>query len=175
MKKTLLFICLMFLFCLALCAQEKAAPGACEKKAQVLLDKVLEMWNNPDLALIPELYTADAIATTSSMPEPYLGHEGIKKWIEITRVMMPDLKMTFDEVVVQGDKIATMWTMTGTNTGPMQMPGGVLPATGRKVRISGLGIDYLKDGKFAKEIVMFNTLEMLMQMGFQLAAPEVVK
>jgi len=172
MKKILVFICLLFLFCLALCAQDKAAPGACEKKAQVLLDKVLEMWNKPDLALIPELYTADTVATSISTPEPYVGHEGIRKWVENTRVWLPDLKMTFDEVVVQGDKIATMWTMTGTHNGPMQMPGGVLPATGRKVRISGMAIDYVKDGKFAREIVMFNILEMLMQMGFSLNPPK---
>jgi len=34
-----------------------------------------------------------------------------------------------------------------------------------------MAIDYLKDGKFAKEIVNFNTVEMLIQMGFQLAPP----
>ncbi|MCU0276281.1 MAG: ester cyclase [Acidobacteria bacterium] len=173
MKKLVAFVCLLVLSCFVLSAQMKSGPGRCEKKVQVLLDKVLEMWNKPDLALIPELYTADTVATTSSTPEPYVGLEGIKRWVENTRVMLPDLKMTFDEVVVQGDKVATIWTMTGTNTGPMQTPGGVLPATGRKVRISGMAIDYLKDGKFAKEIVNFNTLEMLMQMGFQLVPPQV--
>lgn len=172
MKKLVVFVCLMVLACAALSAQTKAGPGMCEKKARVLLDKVLEMWNKPDLALVPELYTADSVATTSSTPEPYVGQEGIRRWIENTRAMLPDLKMTFDEVVVQGDKVATIWTMTGTHTGPMQMPGGVLPATGRKVRITGMAIDYLKDGKFAKEVVMFNTLEMLMQMGFTLAPPK---
>lgn len=171
MNKTVVFGCLLILACLALSAGETAKPGMCDKKVQALLDKVLEMWNKPDIALIPELYTADTVAVTSSTPQPYIGHEGIKRWVENTRVMLPDLKMTFDEVVVQGEKVATIWTMTGTNTGPMQMPGGTLPPTGRKVRISGMAIDYLKDGKFAKEIVNFNTVEMLMQMGFQLAPP----
>ncbi len=172
MKKLTAFVFLLILACCTLGAQQKAGTSMCEKKAQVLLDKVLEMWNKPDLTLIPELYTADTVATSSSTPEPFVGHEGIRKWVENTRVMLPDLKMTFDEVVVQGDKVATIWTMTGTNTGPMQTPGGMLPPTGKKVRISGMAIDYLKDGKFAKEIVMFNTVEMLLQMGFQLVPPE---
>jgi len=172
MKKLVLLVCLAVAAFCALSGQQAGEKQMCEKKVQVLLDKVLEMWNKPDLALIPELYTTDTVATTSSTPEPYAGHDGIKKWIENTRVMLPDLKMTFDEVVVQGDKVVTMWTMSGTHTGPMLMPGGALPATGRKVRMSGLAIDYLKDGKFAKEIVMFNTLEMLMQMGFQLLPPK---
>ncbi|TFG73814.1 MAG: hypothetical protein E4H23_12990 [Chrysiogenales bacterium] len=86
--------------------------------------------------------------------------------------MMPDLVMAFPEVVVQGDKIVTVWTMTGTQTGPMVMPGGTLPPTGRKVSITGLSIDYLKDGKMAKEVVIFNALDMLMPLGFTLAPPQ---
>ena len=172
MKKLLVFVCLMVLFCFALGAQMKMEPGACEKKAQVLLDKVLEMWNKPNLALIPELYTADAVATTSSMPTPFVGHEGIRKWIESTRAMIPDLVMAFPEILAQRDKIVTVWTMTGTQTGPMVTPMGTMPATGKKVSISGMSIDYLKDGKFVKETVVYNVLEMMMQMGFTLAPPQ---
>lgn len=171
MKKLLVFACLMILACLALSAQIEMEPGACEKKAQVMLDKVLEMWNKGNLALIPELYTAGCVASTSTFPEPFVGHEGIKKWIENTRTMMPDMVMAFPEILAQRDKIATIWTMTGTQTGPIVMPGGTLPATGRKVQITGMSIDYLKDGKFVKEIVVFNVLEMMMQLGFTLNPP----
>jgi predicted ester cyclase len=86
--------------------------------------------------------------------------------------MMPDLVMAFPEVVVQGDKITGIWTMTGTQSGPMVTPGGVLPPSGRKVNITGLFIDYLKDGKMVKEVVIFNALEMLMQLGFTLNPPQ---
>jgi predicted ester cyclase len=86
--------------------------------------------------------------------------------------MMPDMVMAFPEIVAQRDKIVTIWTMTGTQTGPMAMPGGTLPPTGRKVSVTGLSIDYLKDGKLAKEVVIFNTLEMLMQLGFNLLPPQ---
>lgn len=172
MKKTTLFACLMVLGIFVMAEQKPAAAGTCEKSLQALLDKVLEMWNKPNPELIPELYTADCQAFTSSSPAPYVGHEGIKKWIEVNRAMMPDLLMAFSEVVTQGDKTATAWTMTGTQTGPMLMPGGTLPATGRKVSITGLAIDYMKDGKFAKEVVIFNLLDMLMQLGFTLQPPQ---
>ncbi len=172
MKKLAVFVCLAALFCFALGAQAKMQPGACEQKARVMLDKVLELWNKGNLALIPEIYTADCVATTSSSPTPFVGHEGIRKWIEINRAMMPDLAMAFPEVVAVPGKIVTIWTMTGTQTGPMVMPGGTLPPTGRKVNVTGMSIDYLKDGKLAKEIVIMNTLEMLMQLGFTLAPPQ---
>jgi len=41
----------------------------------------------------------------------------------------PDIVVTMDSVVVQGDRAIYHWTLTGTNTGP----GG----TGKRVRISG--------------------------------------
>lgn len=173
MKKLVVFVCLVFLACIALSAQMMNKQGIHEKKVQVLLDKVLEMWNKGDVALIPQLYTADVVATTSSKPEPYVGHEGIKKWIEINRAMMPDMVMAFPEAVVQGDKIATIWTLTGTQTGPIATPGGTLPPSGRMIRITGLAIDYLKNGKIVKEIVVFNLLEMMLQLGFTLNPPPI--
>jgi steroid delta-isomerase-like uncharacterized protein len=171
MKKAVVFVCLVFLFCFALGAQMKDMQGACDKKAKVLLDKVLEMWNKGDMALIPELYTADAVATTSSMPAPYVGHEGIRQWVGNTRAMIPDLVMAFPEVLAKPGRIVTVWTMTGTQTGPLVTPMGTLPPSGRKVSISGMSIDYLKDGKFVKEVVIYNVLEMMMQMGFTLNPP----
>jgi steroid delta-isomerase-like uncharacterized protein len=172
MKKTLLFVCLLFLTCLALSAQMKGDPSMCDKKAQVLLDKVLELWNKGNMALIPELYTVDCVATSSSTPVPFVGHEGIKQWIENSRTMMPDLVMAFPEIIAKPDKIAAVWTMTGTQTGPMATPGGMMPGTGRKINVTGLSIDYVKDGKITKEVVIFNALEMLMQLGFQLMPPQ---
>lgn len=171
MKKTVAFVCLVFLFGFALGAQMKDMQGACEKKAQVMIDKELEMWNKPNLDLIPELYAPDIVATTSSTPVPYTGHEGIRKWIEISRAMMPDLVMAFPVFLAQRDKVMTVWTMTGTQTGPMVTPMGTIPASGKKVSITGMSIDYLKDGKFVKEVVIFNALEMLMQLGFTLNPP----
>jgi steroid delta-isomerase-like uncharacterized protein len=171
MKKLVLFFCLLVVVSMALGAQMMDGPGMCEKKARVILDKVLEMWNKPDFALIPELYTADCVATTSSSPETYIGHEGIRKWIEINRAMMPDMVMTFDEIMATPGRIFTIWTMTGTQTGPMVMPGGTLPPSGRKVRVTGMSLDTLKDGKMAKESVVFNLLDMLMSLGFTLTPP----
>ena len=82
MKKLLVFVCLMVLACCTLSAQTKAGPGMCEKKAQVLLDKVLEMWNKGNLAVIPELYTS-RLRGHIPAPCPSLRRpRGDQKWIE---------------------------------------------------------------------------------------------
>jgi predicted ester cyclase len=173
MKKLAVFVCLMILASLTLSAQMQAKPGMCEKKAQVLLDKVLELFNKGNIAVIPEIYTADVTARTSTFPDEFVGHEGIKKWVEMSRMTFPDMVMTFDSVVVQPDLIATIWTLTATQSGPMPMPNGTLPPTGTKVRFTGMSFDWVKDGKLVREIVVYNVLELLMQLGFTLNPPQV--
>jgi steroid delta-isomerase-like uncharacterized protein len=173
-KKTLLFVFLLLLACFFLGAQQQTAAEKNVEKAKLLLNKVLEIWDKGNMDLIPQLYAPDAVAQTSTFPNVFVGHEGIKKWIAQSRTMFPDMVMTFDDVVVQGDKIATIWTITGTQLGPMQLPNGVVPPSGKKVHFSGLSIDYLKDGKMEKELVIYNVLELLLQLGFTLNPPPAV-
>ncbi len=80
--------------------------------------------------------------------------------------------MTFDEVIIQGDKIASRFTVTGTNTGPLSMPSGELPPTGKKVRFTGLGIDRVQNGKITEELVVYNVLDLMLQLGFTLTPPQ---
>jgi len=44
----------------------------------------------------------------------------------------PNLKVSFDDLLIEDDRVTYHWTLTGTNTGP----GG----TGRDVRISGFEV-----------------------------------
>lgn len=80
--------------------------------------------------------------------------------------------MKFDKVIVKGNVVITCWTATGTNTGVLSMPPGELPPTGKKVQFSGLGIDRVQNGKITEELVVYNVLDMMLQLGFTLAPPQ---
>lgn len=171
MKKFLTIISLVLLLCFTFGCQQQVEEGITEEEAKVLLDSALEIWNNGNLALVEDVFTPEIVAHTSTFPEDIVGFEGIKNWVKFARTAFPDLHMTFDEVIVKGDKIVASFTFTGTNTGPLSMPSGELPPTGKKVRITGLGIDQVQNGKIAEEIVVYNVLEMMMQLGFTLVPP----
>ncbi len=175
MKNPILAASLVLLLCFTFGCKKQAEQGTTEEKAKVLMDSALEIWNKGNMALIAEVYAPEVVAHTSTFPEDFIGHDGIKNWVTSSRTIFPDLHMTFDETIVRGDKIAAMWTLTGTNTGAMSMPSGVLPPTGKQVRITGLAIDYVQNGKIVKEIIVYNVLEMMMQLGFTLAPPQAEK
>lgn len=171
MKKLLMVIPLVFLLCFTFNCQQRVEEGITEEEAKALLDSALEIWNNGNLALVEDVFAPEIVAHTSTFPEDIVGLEGIRNWVKFARTAFPDIYMTFDEVIVKGDKIVARFTVTGTNTGPLSMPFGELPPTGKKVQFSGLGIDRVQNGKITEELVVYNVLEMLQQLGFKLTPP----
>jgi len=171
MKNSILVVSLVVVLCFALNCQVQATQGITEQQAKVLVDKAMKIYNAGDMALIPEVYAPEIVLHASGSAEKIVGHEGYKKWVEFVRTAYPDFHMTADEIVVQGDKVATVFTMTGTNTGPR----GTMPPTGKKFRLQGVSVAYSKNGKTVKEISVYNLLDMMMQLGYKLSAPEAAK
>ena len=79
------------------------------------------------------------------------------------RSAFPDLAVNVDLMVAEGDLVAVRWTARGTNTGT----GNGVPATGRKVEVSGTAIFRFEDGKIAEEWTSANTLGLLTQLGLR--------
>ena len=59
----------------------------------------------------------------------------------------PDMQMTFEQVVVEGDKVGVHWTNRFTHRGAYQ---GV-PPTGKAIQISGTYIRQVADGRVSEE------------------------
>ncbi|MDQ3282374.1 MAG: ester cyclase [Acidobacteriota bacterium] len=66
-------------------------------------------------------------------------------------------------IVAERDLVAVRWTARGTNTGT----GNGIPATGRKVEVSGTAIFRFVDGKIAEEWTSANTLGLMKQLGLR--------
>jgi steroid delta-isomerase-like uncharacterized protein len=60
----------------------------------------------------------------------------------------PDLRMSVQEMVAEGDKVAVLWTFHGTHTGSGYEG---LPATGTPVELRGITIWRIVDGRIREE------------------------
>lgn len=76
----------------------------------------------------------------------------------------PDLRMTVDLMVAEGDLVAVVWTARGTNTAHI----GWLPATGVKVEERGITVWRIIDGKLHDEWTSFDLLHIARQFVTQL-------
>jgi predicted ester cyclase len=76
-------------------------------------------------------------------PEQPQGADGYKWLLHRLKAGFPDVCFLPAEQIAEGDKIVTPWTIQGTHT---QRYRGLEP-TGKRITVSGIQIDRLKDGK----------------------------
>ncbi len=74
---------------------------------------------------------------------PYVGGVDFRQRLETVRAVMPDASLHVEEVIRQGEYLATRWVIAGTHAGKTL---GIAP-TGKPVRLAGMSVERLKDGK----------------------------
>jgi predicted ester cyclase len=90
----------------------------------------IEAINRRDLAVADRAFTADCVIHINGSPDPNLNVAGFKQMMGGLLAAFPDLRVTIEDQVVAGDKVATRWVAEGTNSAPF----GTVPATGRRRR-----------------------------------------
>jgi len=84
-------------------------------------------------------------------------------------VSFPDQRVTIQQLVAEGDRVAGLATYSGTHTGPM----GDISPTGKSVEAPFLAIFRIEAGRIAELWVEWDNLLMLNQLGlFPPPAPE---
>ena len=83
------------------------------------------------------------------------------------RQAVPDLRMTVNHMVAEKDMVAVYWTASGTNT----HEGMGFPATGKKIKTSGMTLFRFKAGKIIEEWSVWDELSVLKQTGLFPAQP----
>ena len=81
--------------------------------------------------------------------------------IETYRSAFPDLRMSIEDVIEQGDRVVIRWVATGTHSGELN---GLAP-TDRAVTVSGTTIQRVAGGRVAEAWTNWDTLGLLQQIG----------
>ncbi len=111
--------------------------------------------------IIDDIYTADYTLHDPSLPEPVVGTQGVHEFIANVTAAFPDLQMTMDDLVAEGDRVVQRLTARGTHQGEFL---GV-PASGKTITIWLLVISRMADGKVAEEWQMIDALTLMQQIG----------
>jgi len=83
---------------------------------------------------------------------PAVGRTAITAVAQGFMTAFPDMVVSMDDLIVQGERAQFHWTLTGTNTGPC--------GTGKRVRISGFEEWELgEDGLIARSLGHFDSAE----------------
>jgi steroid delta-isomerase-like uncharacterized protein len=126
-----------------------------------------ESFNEGKFDLIDQLIAPDAVDHDPARPARMQGLRGpevLRRTVEMYRAAFPDVRMTVDELIVEGDKVAVRWHAEGTHQGELE---GLAP-TGKRVTVTGINIDHWQDGKIVESWAQWDNLGMARQLG---AAP----
>ena len=129
-----------------------------------LLDLYVELYKQGDLDGIMDLYADDAVQW---MPDGiFSGRSSIRERLARELAAFSDLDWGVTSFVEQGDAFADERFFAGTHTGPMVMPDGTeLPATGKRVKMQGMELVQVRDGKVVVDNLYYDNLTIAAQLG----------
>ncbi|CAN7738065.1 ester cyclase [Phyllobacterium sp. LjRoot231] len=119
---------------------------------------VEEVYNQGNLAVADELSASDLVIHQTSQQ---IRGRGAKQYVAALRATFPDLHMTIEDQIAEGDRVVTRWTARGTHTGEFQG----IPPTGKEVRVAGTNIDRIADSKVVECWSHVDELGMMQQLG----------
>jgi steroid delta-isomerase-like uncharacterized protein len=127
---------------------------------KAVVSRFVEFINTGNLAIADEVVAPDYLER-DPFPGQQPGRDGLKAVILMTRAAFPDLEWVMEDMVAEGDTVASRFTWRGTHRGAFL---GV-PPTGKRVTLTGMVFDHVVGGKMVESQLFMNTLSLLTQLG----------
>jgi predicted ester cyclase len=119
-----------------------------------------EVFNRRNVAVLDVFYAPDHVDHTLPPGLP-TSPDGTKQAIVMTLAALPDLRITIEDMIAEGDKVVTRFTTHGTQQGTFES----IPPTGKRVAITTIEITCIADGKIVEDWGLDDRLGMLQQPG----------
>jgi uncharacterized protein (TIGR02246 family) len=110
-----------------------------------------EAWCSKDPARVAEFYSPNGSLRVND-DAPAVGRRAIAAVAQEFMTTFPDLCVTMDEVLVQGDRAVYRWTLVGTSTGPAGAENGVCVSGYEEWEIDIDGLIVESRGHFDNEV-----------------------
>jgi len=120
-----------------------------------------EVWNKGNLQVTNELFTPNYVHHDSSTPDVGRGPESEKKRATLYRTAFPDIRLTIDDIIAEGETVVARWSCRGTHKGDLSG----IPPTGKQVNITGVSIARFANGKMEEGWVNWDALALMQQLG----------
>jgi steroid delta-isomerase-like uncharacterized protein len=121
-----------------------------------------ELYSRGNLDVVDEIYAPNAVAHDPNSPEEIRGPEAIKQLASMFRSAFPDMQVTVEDQIAEGDKVVTRYTVRGTHQGELM---GIPPTGNRMEQITGIYMSRISGGKIVEEWYNYDALGMMQQLG----------
>jgi steroid delta-isomerase-like uncharacterized protein len=120
-----------------------------------------EILNEGRLEVADEIVAPHFRLHSPTRPEPFEGPGGFKEFVVDLRRGFPDLNITIDQVIGEGDLVSIRSHVAGTHLGTYRG----IPPTGRKIAQSQLHMFHVVDGRINETWQEIDGLGIMQQLG----------
>lgn len=106
-------------------------------------------------------YVWEDVVEQVPLPGQRPGLAGLKDVLRAMLSGFPDIVFSIQEQIAEHDKVASRFEWTGTHNGEFL----AIPATGRPVRVWGIVIDRLVDGRIKDTRIIMDIFGLMAQLG----------
>ena len=114
-----------------------------------------------NLGAAEEIYAPNYVSHQPAGDEDLRGPAAIKQFAAGVREAFPDLEITIEDQIAEGDKVLTRFRTRGTHQGELWG----IPPTGRVVEITNMSMCRIEGGKMVEEWPAPDRLSMMQQLG----------
>ena len=122
-----------------------------------------EGFNRQNLLVVDELF-----AEQFSVNGQPIGRDGLKTSMSRHLTGFPDLYVTIDDTIAEGNKVGIWYTVEGTHRGIFEG----IPATGNHVKWSGFDLLTVEHGKISQARFLSDSFGLMAQLGAKPQSPE---
>jgi steroid delta-isomerase-like uncharacterized protein len=116
-----------------------------EKNEQIVRRFYEAVFNQGNPGAVEDLVASNFV-DHNPFPGQGADRRGLAQFVSTFHTPLPDLRVEIEDIVSQGDKVATRWTASATHKGSFLQ----IPSTGKQVTIQGIDIMRIADGKIAE-------------------------
>jgi steroid delta-isomerase-like uncharacterized protein len=127
--------------------------------AMVINRFIEEALNAKNLKVLDEI-VADNFVEEEPLPGQRQGREGLRDVLKGFLLAFPDIHWSVEEQICEGDKVVTRFIFTGTHNGEFL---GV-KATGKRVKVWGVVIDLVQNGKMSRSRIIMDVAGLMGQL-----------
>ncbi|HZC03314.1 MAG TPA: ester cyclase [Gammaproteobacteria bacterium] len=132
-----------------------------EENKAVVRRYIEEAFNQGNLDVLDEVIATDGVHYANVREEPVRGPEQRRQAVSHWREAFPDLHMTLDDLIAEGEKVSYRWTARGTHQGEFLG----IASSGKQMTTRGIVIERLANGKFTEGWTSSDTLGLMRQLG----------
>ena len=127
-------------------------------RTRAFMEQVL---NSKDVDALDNFFAADYVEHSEMPPGIPATRDGMKQMMGMYFEAFPDLQVTIEDMIAEGDKVVVRNTARGTHQGELMG----IPATGNQVEMAEIHILRIADGMVVEHWGIEDQMGMMQQLG----------